>query len=119
MKAGADDLFGGGPAPPPPPDPVARLRRLVIAAWAGSLLCCPPVFLPFTSIFSLYVWVRAGEEVERARQGVHPPAAGRGLLRLRRLMWGLLLVDCLLMIATLAGGGLLWSWFAPEAVPVP
>lgn len=117
MKPGADDLFGGGPAPPPPPDPVARLRRLVIAAWGASLLCCPPIFLPFTSMFSLYVWVRAGEEVERARQGVHPAAAGPRLLRLRRLMWGLLLVDCLLMVATLAGGGLLWSMFAPETPP--
>lgn len=117
MKAGADDLFGGGPAPPPPPDPVARLRRLVFAAWGSSLLCCPPVFLPFTSIFSLYVWVRAGEEVERARQDLYPPGTGVQLLRLRRLMWGLLLVDCLLMVATLAGGGLLWSLFAPEAAP--
>jgi hypothetical protein len=105
----ADDLFGGGKAAPPPPDPVAEIRRLLAIAAVASFLCCPVVFLPFTSLFALYTWHRAGEELDRARRGEHPAAIGPELRALRRASAWLVLLDCGLMFLALSGYGFLAS----------
>ena len=103
-----DDLFDGQVAPGRS-DAAKRLRRWLLVAGVLVVLgpcCCTG---PLGGLAAVFVWMRAGDEQARAKEGVGGPGLAQAADRARSAAFTLMTLSTL----SLCAQALVWPWLEP------